>query len=140
MCYAPETNCKIASALVTLALCKNKNKIILHHKGRFFSYHIYVSCIPLSCMTILHNQSSPSHFLSLIPCTPPPPSPPPPSLPPPPPLLHPPLDQPVPYTVVADYCVLVVALLQDGEEEVREEMAGSVGILLSHIYPLVGES
>ena len=43
-------------------------------------------------------------------------------------------------TVVADYCVLVVALLQDGEEAVREEMAGSVGILLAHISPLVGES
>ena len=58
----------------------------------------------------------------------------------PPPLPHPLLDQPVFSTVVADYCVLVVALLQDGEEAVREEMAGSVGILLAHISPLVGES
>ena len=39
--YAPETNCKIESTLVTLALHQNIHFKILHHKGRFLrSYHI----------------------------------------------------------------------------------------------------
>ena len=40
--YAPETNCKIESTLVTLALSKKIN--ILRHKGRFLrSYHIIMA-------------------------------------------------------------------------------------------------
>ena len=34
---------------------------------------------------------------------------------------------------VQTYCVLVVGLLQDGEEEVRDEMAASMGYILAHI-------
>ena len=34
------------------------------------------------------------------------------------------------------YCELVVTLLQDGEEEVRDEMATSVGKIFSHLSQL----
>ena len=36
--------------------------------------------------------------------------------------------------------MLVVGLLQDGAEEVREDMATSVGIILSSLAPSVGMS
>ena len=36
------------------------------------------------------------------------------------------------------YCELVVTLLQDGEEEVRDEMATSVGKIFSHLSQLPG--
>ena len=39
---------------------------------------------------------------------------------------------------VQTYCVLVVGLLQDGEEEVRDEMAASVGYILAHVSLSVG--
>ena len=36
------------------------------------------------------------------------------------------------------YTVLVVSLLQDGDEEVRDDMATSVGIILSSLSHSVG--
>ena len=39
---------------------------------------------------------------------------------------------------VEKYCLLVVGLLQDGEEEVRNEMACSIGTILSTIPASVG--
>ena len=36
------------------------------------------------------------------------------------------------------YCLLVVGLLQDGDEEVRNDMADSIGTLLSSLSSYVG--
>ena len=40
---------------------------------------------------------------------------------------------------VESYTLLIVALLQDGDEEVRDEMAASVGVILSSISHTFGK-